>query len=408
MVAKITFNESLGSILHYNEQKVAQAQARLIHASGFLDQPERLSYQDKTDRFTRLNELNNRSAVNMLHATLNFDPAETFSIDQSAAISDRYMQGLGMYAQPYLVYEHLDAGHPHLHIVSSLIQANGSRIRTHNMARLRSEPTRLAIEKEFDLVPAGHRQKKQTMSSTSSAPTRIQYGKGGPHTPEMARAIDYTLLHYNVTSLTELNAVLRQYNVIADPGGPNSRTRQHDGLTYRITDGRGRKVSAPVKASDFASQPTIARLETIFAKNQVIRADQIQRLEQRLGRIFFHTPPSFHELHADLQDARIDMAIHQDRQGGLRSLVYIDHDTRLAVDANRLSRDYLATGSTATNKPTRGEQFSPSPTPTIPVPPGYSTQSPQLLSDLVKHPQFDPTDDIGPSLEQQPRPRHRH
>jgi Relaxase/Mobilisation nuclease domain len=401
MVARIIFNETLGSILDYNEQKVAQQQARLIHENGFLQHPDKLSPRDKTDRFARLNELNNRSKVNMLHATLNFDPSETFSIAEYAAITDRYMQGLGMSDQPYLVYEHRDAGHPHLHIVSSLIQANRRRIRTQNMVELLSEPTRLAIEKEFDLVPANHRQKEQAPPGPAGPPTRIRYGKDGAHHPAMARVIDYALRHYNVTTLAEFNAVLRQYNVIADPGGPQSRTRQGNGLTYRITDDHGRKKSAPVKASDFESQPTIARLEKIFAQNRTIRAAQVQQLERRLARVFFHPSPSFRDLNAELQGAAIELVIRQDRQGSIRDLVYIDHDTRLAVDASRLSRDFLSTFSGDTKTPGKGEQLSLFPPPTLPLLPGFSTQSPQLLSELVRHPHFDPPDDTQLAQEHQ-------
>jgi Relaxase/Mobilisation nuclease domain len=405
MVARITFNETLASILDYNEQKVAQQQARLIHASGFLQDADKLSYQDKTDRFTRLNELNNRSVVNMLHATLNFDPSEKLSIAEYAAITDQYMQGLGMAGQPYLVYEHRDAGHPHLHIASSLILPSRRRIRTQHMARLLSEPTRLAIEKEFDLVPANHRQKNQTEPIPTGPPTRIRYGKDGAHQPDMARVIDYTLHHYNMTTLAEFNAVLRQYNVTADPGGPNSRTRQGGGLTYRITDDNGRKRSAPVKASDFETQPTIANLEKTFAQNRAIRTAQIKQLEQRLSRVFFHTPQSFRDLNAELQGAAIELVVRQDRQGGIRDLVYIDHDTRLAVDAARLSRDFLATLTGDTGTPTKGEQLSLFPPPSLPLLRGFSTQSPQLLSELVQHPHFDPPDDTRQVQDQQLRQR---
>ena len=39
------------------------------------------------------------------------------------------MQGIGFGNQPYLVYQHHDAGHPHIHMVTANIQADGQRIK---------------------------------------------------------------------------------------------------------------------------------------------------------------------------------------------------------------------------------------------------------------------------------------
>ena len=65
------------------------------------------------------------------------------------------MEGIGFKDQPYLVYKHNDSGHPHIHIVSSLITPEGKRIRTQNIGRNQSEKTRKEIEKEFNLICKG-------------------------------------------------------------------------------------------------------------------------------------------------------------------------------------------------------------------------------------------------------------
>ena len=60
--------------------------------------------------------------------------------------------------------------------------------------------------------------------------------------------------------MPELNAVLQQYNVIADRGSENSRVYQNHGLIYRILDENGNKVGVPIKASDFYNKPTLKYL----------------------------------------------------------------------------------------------------------------------------------------------------
>lgn len=44
-----------------------------------------------------------------------------------------------------LVYQHHDAAHPHLHIVSTNIQEDGRRIGVHNLGNDQSEMTRKTI-----------------------------------------------------------------------------------------------------------------------------------------------------------------------------------------------------------------------------------------------------------------------
>ena len=66
---------------------------------------------------------------------------------------------------------------------------------------------------------------------------KVQYGK-----METKRAIqnvlDAVINQYKYSSLPELNAVLKQYNVMADRGTENSITYQKKGLYYRILDER--------------------------------------------------------------------------------------------------------------------------------------------------------------------------
>ena len=66
------------------------------------------------------------------------------------------MERIGIGNQPYLVYQHHDAGHPHIHIVSIKVREDGSRIDTQNIGRNQSEKARKEIEKEFGLVKAEH------------------------------------------------------------------------------------------------------------------------------------------------------------------------------------------------------------------------------------------------------------
>ena len=146
MVAKITVPVTINRALNYNEQKVQKGMANCIHANGFLKEAEQLNFYDKLNRFEQLISLNKRAATNTVHISLNFGINENISKEKLIEIASTYMEKIGFGSQPYLVYQHLDAGHPHLHIVTTNIQNNGKRISLHNLGKNQSAKARKEIE----------------------------------------------------------------------------------------------------------------------------------------------------------------------------------------------------------------------------------------------------------------------
>src|SRR6478752_8955562 len=151
MVARITSPHSIQRALNYNEQKVKNGQAELLHAANYLKDTEQLNFYDKLQRFKDLIILNERAKTNTLHISLNFHNSDMLSKEKITEIAVEYMDKIGFGEQPFLIYQHFDAGHPHLHIVTTNIQANGKRIDTFNIGRNQSEKARKEIEQKFRL-----------------------------------------------------------------------------------------------------------------------------------------------------------------------------------------------------------------------------------------------------------------
>ncbi|HWK03303.1 MAG TPA: relaxase/mobilization nuclease domain-containing protein, partial [Puia sp.] len=121
MRPKIMPCKNIAKTLQYNEQKLVQGTAECILAANFLKDISRLTPQDKLHCFQRRMELNERVTTNQ-HITLNFDPLDKLSNEQMQQIAKRYMKEIGFERQPYLVYRHHDAGHPHCHIVTTHVR----------------------------------------------------------------------------------------------------------------------------------------------------------------------------------------------------------------------------------------------------------------------------------------------
>src|SRR5207237_5583995 len=112
--------------------------AECIHSANYPKDTEWLSFKDKLNRLEKLTMLNQQTKINSVHISLNFDPSEKLSRELLKEIADLYMIAIGFGEQPYLVYQHHDAGHPHLHIVTTNIKENGKRIELHNLGQYRS------------------------------------------------------------------------------------------------------------------------------------------------------------------------------------------------------------------------------------------------------------------------------
>lgn len=152
MVAKITVPGTIQRALNYNEQKVKEGKAVCLMASGFLKDAKDLNFHEKLARFQNLIALNKRAKTATVHISLNFAEGEHLPEEKLKQIAALYMERLGFSSQPFLVYEHRDAGHPHLHIITTNIQRNGKRISLHNLGKDASENARKSLEVQFGLI----------------------------------------------------------------------------------------------------------------------------------------------------------------------------------------------------------------------------------------------------------------
>jgi len=342
MVAIIKSSGSLRNVLNYNEQKLKQNVAQLVHSRNFGKDTDQLGFTDKLKTIEKLTSLNQRTRLNAVHISLNFDPSEKPTKEILQKIADAYMQRIGFGNQPYLVYQHHDSGHPHIHIVSTNIQKDGSRIKMQNIGRNQSETARKEIEKEFRLVQAQASQLKQVYELKPVNAQKVQYGK-----METKRAItvvlDTILRTYKYGSLPELNAVLRLYNIIADRGSENSRTYKNNGLVYRVLDEKGEKVGTPIKASDIYNNPGLKFLNEKFKLNEPLKLPFKRRVKNAIDLSFIkHKGQSLDEMITNLQKDKIQVVLRRNVQGVIYGMTYIDHQNKVVFNGSDLGKEYSA------------------------------------------------------------------
>jgi hypothetical protein len=177
MVVIIHTGRTLRAVLNYNEQKLNQKLADCILAVNYPKDTENLNFYQKLNRLTHQAALNPNVKRNSLHISLNFHPSEKLKAESLKEIAESYMTKIGFDDQPYLVYAHYDAGHPHLHIVTTNIQNNGKRIELHNIGKNQSEKARKEIERKFKLVRADDHKLRQAYLIKPVQAQKVIYGK---------------------------------------------------------------------------------------------------------------------------------------------------------------------------------------------------------------------------------------
>ena len=344
MVAVIKTGSSLRRIVNYNEQKVTAGVAECIWAANYPKDVELLTLNNKLNRLLNQAALNENVTRNSVHISLNFDPSENLTREQLKEIAGAYMQKIGFGEQPYLVYQHHDAGHPHIHLVTVKVRADGSRIDMQNIGRNQSEKARREVEQSFGLVRAEDSQKRKLYELKPVAIQKVQYGRSQTKRA-ITNVLEAVLQAYKYTSLPELNAVLRQYNITADKGSENSRVRQHQGLLYRILDDSGNNVGVPIKASDFYSKPTLKYLEERFQLNEVGRQPHKSRVRNAIDLALLKQPDSsLPSLIKALEKEGIVTVPRTNASGVIYGITYVDHQTKCVFNGSALGKPYSANG----------------------------------------------------------------
>lgn len=332
MVIKLKTSKRMKDPLTYNEKKIASGDAKIILASGFGCDVNHLGFSQKLKRFELNINQNPKIKTRAVHISINFLPEDKISQESMTEIARKYLDRLGFAEQPYLVYQHFDANHPHIHIVTTPIQQDGKPIYMHNIIKRIGEPVRQELENEYHLIKA-----KGRNQNTEDEKELIQsaiYGRI-PTKKAINKIVSRVIGKYKFTNLEEFNAILRQKNIVADPGISGGIIEKNKGLQYFIVDNKGRKISKGIKASSLFGKPTLYNLSKIYLRNGFAKNAYQETVRQKIHTIL-NKSFSIQQLNTELKNKNIDSYITYDRNATITSISFIDKFSRTVYNSNEL------------------------------------------------------------------------
>ena len=260
MVIRILTGKNVSGAVRYNERKVGQGQAERIHIANYpnaeiASRNARFRLQ-LLEQYARLNPAVQKPSV---HLAIAFHPSETLTGDRLREIGKTVMEEAGYGNQPYLVYQHNDTRHPHIHVVTVAVDAKGKKIND-QFIKNRLQKIRRNIEVKYDLIQA----ERATLPREAE---RVGEGLGvNQSRPQsVVGHLSQTLKTFSFGSIDSLKLYLASQGIAMN----TKAGRSQSGISFRATDCIGAE-NRPVKASRLPGKPTRQNLMMHFA-NQADR-----------------------------------------------------------------------------------------------------------------------------------------
>jgi len=318
----MTYGTNIYGLLTYNESKVEKGKASFLMGQNFVQDDKDLTFKNKWDQFKLFTELNGRTKKNAYHFSLNFHKEDMPFLNDSLKkeIATEYLSRLGLDNQPALVYEHFDAAHPHLHIVTTNIDSDGKRMNFYRKIHEDGEKVRKGLEIEYNLTQAEGRNQEIDVPELNT--DRVVYGRDLTK-ESLSKVISKVRSETAFTNLDEYQECLAKYGVTVDPGKEDSPQFKNGGLVYGFVDMEGNQVGQGIKASRFYGSPVLENLKKDFSSNVKVKQEHFTEVAQAVNSIYYdHLKLHRTDFRALLIEQGIDSTFDINKFGHLENISY--------------------------------------------------------------------------------------
>lgn len=341
MVVKINRGVSLYGAIIYNQRKVDEGTARIIHGNRIIADME--ADGGNTLRNTLLSFENyllaNRNTEKpILHISLNPTPEDHLTDGEFKVLAEEYMSRMGYGDQPYVVYIHEDIERRHIHIVSTCVKENGEKI-SDAYEWNRSMKVCRDLEAEFGLRQVADKGKELPEPYLKKADYRA-----GDVKTQVSNILKSVFSSYGYRSFGEYSALLSCFNIEARQVKGEFDGKPYRGIIYTVTDGKGTPACTLIKSSLIGErfgydgiERRIARNLRAFKRNgrKPVAADSI--------RIAMHGCRHDRDKFARLLAAKgIDVVFRESGTGRIYGVTFIDHGNREVFNGSRIGKEYSA------------------------------------------------------------------
>jgi Relaxase/Mobilisation nuclease domain len=162
----------------------------------------------------------------VFHISISLNPHESLSKVQWSDVADRYMKEMGFTNNQYLVVQHHDRSHQHIHILANRIDLNGKSVNDWR-SKKRTEKILREIEKDYGLEVLPYSWEKADRSKS----TNQRYGQRVSVGESLQSVIDKAI--NNSTNLRDFQSFLQFFGVEVRLRDGDLDLGKASGISYR-------------------------------------------------------------------------------------------------------------------------------------------------------------------------------
>lgn len=338
MVAKINKGNNLFGALIYNNQKVENDLAKIIHSNKVM--------QDKNGEhnmflcnqsFAPFLAANRKTEEPILHISLNPHPDDVLTDEQLIDIADEYMQKMGFGEQPYIVFKHNDIERKHIHIVSVNVDETGKKIDDY-LDYVRSKKITQELETKYKLHPAD----KIDYADEVPRLKKVDYEAGNVK-KQIGNNVKALIQSYRFTSLPEFRALLSIYNIGIEEVSGEARAQSYRGVVYSVLDSEGSKVGNPIKSSSIAKSVGYAALvKKVSSSAKLIKENGLTKRVKPILDTAIKNYRNRKSFEAELLRNGVSVVFRQNEEGRIYGATFIDHENRAVFNGSKIGKEYSA------------------------------------------------------------------
>ncbi len=361
MVAKINTGASLYGAVFYNQRKVSQGEARVIGGNRMIEDAGgdgENAIRQTMFAFDKYLAANKNTENPVMHISLNPSPGDNLSEAQMEQLAADYMEKLGYGDQPYIVYLHEDTGRRHIHIVSTCVRRDGTKIGD-SYINMRSMKACRELEEKYGLKKIADKREELTQAYLRKA----EHMKGDlKH--QVGNILKSVFTSHKFQSFGEYSAMLSCFNIEAKQVKGEHDGVPYNGIVYTVTDERGRAVSPPFKSSLFGKRFGYGGIEKRIRWNasEFKKGKWQPKIRNQVALAMAGSGGKQKKFVNLLKAHGIDTVIRTGDQGRIYGVTFIDHNSREVFNGSRLGKEFSANAfERLFNGPDRSLFDAPSP-----------------------------------------------
>ncbi|KKM66018.1 hypothetical protein LCGC14_1485420 [marine sediment metagenome] len=318
MIARILYRESVHGVLNYVFGKEGGT------VLGFKNTYS--EFGTDTKLFANvLHYLGQRheSPQRYSHITINLPHGEHLENGTFYRLAQDYMEGMGYGGQPYVVVRHNDTLHEHIHIVSTTIKENGSRINLSHDYR-RNVATQKHLERSYGLSPSPETKSHRALPRYRMPELQFAADDSNGTKFYMQDVLNGMLQRHKVRNFDQLAFLLEPYHIaLRTMKNENGRV----GVAYGI-DNQKKYRTQFINGSTVHPKLSGPKLTTVFEKNS--RSKLLPMHKKRLEKQLLTTFNLFKCIgHEDLPDVlktyqNIDCELLYGKNNHLKDIILYD------------------------------------------------------------------------------------